>query len=112
MLNDKVANLIKMYQELKRENESLRHQLVASQAQNESLMSKMNVIEEDNSTKDSEIDSILEKLNDIGTHHHNENHQDNSGVESVDDDNHTEDDGYKKSRLIYDNGVIFLNGHL
>lgn len=64
-LNEKIDELIKMYQELKRDNDSLRNQLVASQAQNETLVNKTKNFENDLSDKDVEIDTILEKINNI-----------------------------------------------
>lgn len=65
ILNEKIDNLIKMYQELKKDNDSLRNQLIASQGQNESLNNQTRDLEENMNDKDSEIDSILEKINNI-----------------------------------------------
>ena len=65
VLNEKIDNLISMYQEMKKENDSLRNQLVASQGQNETLNSKTKTLEGDMSDKDVEIDTILEKINNI-----------------------------------------------
>jgi len=64
-LNDKINSLINAYQNIKEENEKLRNQLIASQGQNETLNSKTKNLEDDMNSKDSEIDSILEKLNNI-----------------------------------------------
>ena len=65
ILNEKIENLIKMYQELKRENESLRNQLIAAQGQNETLNNKTKDLESNLNEHDHEIDVILEKLNNI-----------------------------------------------
>ena len=54
-----------MYQELKRENESLRNQLIAAQGQNETLNNKTKDLESNLNEHDHEIDVILEKLNNI-----------------------------------------------
>ena len=61
-LNDKISSLLSAYNQLKEENDALRNQLVASQGQNESLHTKTQTLEESLLTKDSEIDSIIEKL--------------------------------------------------
>jgi FtsZ-binding cell division protein ZapB len=65
ILDEKIENLIKMYQNLKAENESLRNQLIASQSQNESLNNKARQLEDQHLDKSQEIDSILEKINNI-----------------------------------------------
>ena len=65
ILNEKIENLIKMYHELKRENESLRNQLIAAQGQNETLNNKTKDLESNLNEHDHEIDVILEKLNNI-----------------------------------------------
>jgi predicted nucleic acid-binding Zn-ribbon protein len=65
ILNEKVDNLVRMYQDLKRENESLRNQLIASQGQNETLSNKTRGLEDTLDEKDLEIDNILNKINNI-----------------------------------------------
>lgn len=61
-LNDKISSLLNAYNQLKEENDNLRNQLVASQGQNETLHTKTQTLEESMLSKDSEIDSIIEKL--------------------------------------------------
>lgn len=61
-LNDKINSLLNAYKQLKEENDNLRNQLVASQGQNESLHTRTQNLEESILSKDSEIDSIIEKL--------------------------------------------------
>jgi uncharacterized coiled-coil DUF342 family protein len=61
-LNDKISSLLNAYNQLKEENDNLRNQLVASQGQNETLHTKTQTLEESLLSKDSEIDSIIEKL--------------------------------------------------
>jgi uncharacterized coiled-coil DUF342 family protein len=65
VLKEKIDTLIKLYQDMKKENDSLRNQLVASQGQNESLSSKTRGLEDNLSNNDNEIDTILEKINNI-----------------------------------------------
>ena len=62
-LNDKINSLITAYNNAKEENDKLRNQLIASQSQNETLNTKTRDLEDNLISKDSEIDSMIEKLN-------------------------------------------------
>jgi uncharacterized coiled-coil DUF342 family protein len=64
-LKEKIEYLIKIYSDLKKENESLKSQLIASQGQNEALNNKTRNLENNVNSHDKEIDSILEKINSI-----------------------------------------------
>lgn len=64
-LNDKISAVVEQYNLLKRENESLRLEVVKLKAESEIKNQEIEKLIEQNAMKDSEIESIVEKLEEI-----------------------------------------------
>ncbi len=61
-LNEKIDAMVSRYENMKNENETLRHELMNAKAQSEAKDSVISKLEEENTMKDMEIEDIVKKI--------------------------------------------------
>jgi hypothetical protein len=62
LLNEKIDAMVSRYENMKNENEALRHELMSVKAQSEAKDGVISKLEEENTMKDMEIEDIVKKI--------------------------------------------------
>lgn len=64
-LDEKITEVLKHYQELKNENETMRNELITLKAQREIQDQEIDKLSDENTMKDLEIEEIVNKIESI-----------------------------------------------